>query len=118
MGKSGHVYTPKETKLYEQYVRDCYDARYGTCKPFSGPVVVTMTFRFKRGKNQYLKSGLRDTAPVFYTQTPDLDNIEKAVLDALNKVAYVDDKQIVRKYSEKTWGEENGIDVWIKEMES
>jgi Holliday junction resolvase RusA-like endonuclease len=49
-------------------------------------------------------------------QTPDLDNIEKAVLDALNGVAYVDDKQIFRKYTEKSWAETPEIEVWIYEM--
>jgi Holliday junction resolvase RusA-like endonuclease len=34
-------------------------------------------------------------------KTPDCDNIQKIVMDALNKFLYVDDKQIVSSHTEK-----------------
>jgi Holliday junction resolvase RusA-like endonuclease len=116
MSKSGHVYTPKVTADYEKAIRSHWDAVYGTCKPFSGPLAVTVSFRYRRPQSHYMRGVLRETAPVHYTQTPDLDNVEKAVLDALNKVAYADDKQIIRKYSEKLWHHENEIELWVCEL--
>ena len=35
--------------------------------------------------------------------TPDLDNLEKSVLDGLNEVAYTDDKLVVVKSSSKRY---------------
>lgn len=116
MSKNGHVYTDKATAQYEKYIKQQWHAAHSPSEPFSGPLIVTLTFRYKRPQSHYLKAGLRETAPVHYTQTPDLDNIEKAVLDGLNKVAYVDDKQIVRKYSEKLWHEHDEIEVWVCEL--
>jgi Holliday junction resolvase RusA-like endonuclease len=37
------------------------------------------------------------------TTTPDLDNLEKAVLDGLSGVVYTDDRLVVRKRSEKRY---------------
>ena len=34
---------------------------------------------------------------------PDIDNVVKLVMDALNGVAYDDDKQVVRQYAEKRY---------------
>jgi len=116
MSKNGHVYTDKATAQYEKYIKQAWHDAHSPCKPFSGPLVVTLSFRYQRPKSHFLKAGIRDTAPVHYTQTPDLDNIEKAVLDALNGVAYVDDKQIIRKFTHKEWHAHDEIEVWIKEM--
>lgn len=116
MSKNGHVYTDKATAQYERYIKQAWIDAHSPCKPFSGPLVVTLSFRYQRPKSHYLRGVLRDTAPVHYVQTPDLDNIEKAVLDALNGVAYVDDKQIIRKFTEKSWAEMPEIEVWIYEM--
>ncbi len=116
MSKSGHVYTDKATADYEKFIKNQWRAVYGACKPFSGALAVTVTFRYQRPKSHYLKGSLREDAPKHFVQVPDLDNIEKAVLDALNKVAYADDKQIVRKYTEKMWHSHNEIELWIAEL--
>ncbi|MCW4050848.1 MAG: RusA family crossover junction endodeoxyribonuclease, partial [Candidatus Bathyarchaeota archaeon] len=46
------------------------------------------------------KSRRKDT---FVYTTPDLDNLEKAVLDGLNEVAYTDDRLVVAKSSIKRY---------------
>ena len=40
---------------------------------------------------------------IWVPTTPDLDNLEKAVLDALNGVAYEDDRYVVAKNSQKRY---------------
>ena len=40
-----------------------------------------------------------------HTQKPDADNVEKAVLDALNGVAFLDDCQVYDVRVTKHWGE-------------
>jgi Holliday junction resolvase RusA-like endonuclease len=40
---------------------------------------------------------------VWVPTTPDLDNLEKAVLDAMNGVAYEDDRFVVAKNAQKRY---------------
>ena len=47
---------------------------------------------------------------------PDIDNIIKALCDALNGVAYEDDSQVVKIAAEKIWGDEPHVWVEIREQ--
>jgi Holliday junction resolvase RusA-like endonuclease len=47
---------------------------------------------------------------------PDVDNIVKIVLDALNRVVYVDDTQVVLCVATKEWGDKDCLRVLIGEM--
>ena len=59
-----------------------------------GPLAVTLTFVFPRPK--YLTWKTKPMPRAWMINVPDLDNLEKSVLDALNKVVYVDDRQICK----------------------
>ena len=50
-------------------------------------------------------------------KSPDTDNIEKGVYDALNALAYEDDRQIVMTNTVKVYGPEAKVDVVIEELE-
>lgn len=115
MSKSGHVYTPKDTVQYEKLIADEWTAQ-NPHPPFSNPVSVRMIFCFKRPKSHYNSKGvLKTDVPKFYTNTPDIDNIEKSILDGLNGVAYVDDKLIWQKTGYKMWGDNDGVHIYIRE---
>lgn len=43
---------------------------------------------------------------------PDIDNILKSVLDAMNRVAYEDDKQVVELIGRKYYTESDGY-LWV-----
>jgi Holliday junction resolvase RusA-like endonuclease len=47
---------------------------------------------------------------------PDLDNVAKAVLDALNGVVYQDDKQVVKLVAEKRYSYDPRIEVYAHEV--
>jgi Holliday junction resolvase RusA-like endonuclease len=47
---------------------------------------------------------------------PDLDNVAKAVLDALNGVIYLDDKQVVRLVAEKKYSFDPRVEVYVHEV--
>lgn len=49
------------------------------------------------------------------TIKPDIDNIAKQILDALNGIAWKDDAQVVRLTVQKRYDDsgEGGVDVWI-----
>lgn len=102
--RTGKAYTPNKTKYYEVQVRQELIFKYREIKPIvDEPVRVTIIAYFsipkstsKKNKSKMLNNEIRPT------KKPDIDNITKIVLDALNKFAYHDDTQVVelvvRKY--------------------
>ena len=94
MTRRGKAYTPMATHLAEDVIRDGWNG-----PKYEGPVFMKVIFS-KEGsevtvgfltETEYPKTALRG----------DIDNYAKAILDALNGVAYTDDKQIVCLYVEK-----------------
>lgn len=90
--RSGRPYTPKDTRDYERDIRDAFENAPGRPpEPFSGPIAVCiMTYR------QLPKSTPKSVISEPDTHKPDIDNVAKIVLDALNGVAWEDDAQVVR----------------------
>ena len=86
--RSGHTYTPKETREYEKLISKAYSG----VAFVEGPLEVELVF-----DNDKTTIVIKELKP---TKNPsklrgDIDNYAKAILDALNGVAYTDDKQIV-----------------------
>jgi Holliday junction resolvase RusA-like endonuclease len=46
---------------------------------------------------------------------PDLDNVVKSFMDAMNGIVYSDDSQVVEIHTTKVYAETGGVDVLIKE---
>lgn len=46
---------------------------------------------------------------------PDIDNLLKAIFDALTGICWADDKQISRIEASKVYAREAGVDVWVGE---
>ena len=64
--------------------------------PVDGPVVLYWVARFTRPKSHYRRSGeLRPDAPVYHTNVPDCSKVVRGVEDAMAKIVYADDRQIV-----------------------
>ena len=53
---------------------------------------------------------------VHHTKRPDIDNMAKSVLDALNGVAYPDDSQVVCLRIRKGYGEKGETTIAIREF--
>lgn len=68
-------------------------------KLIEGPIEMQLVFIFPRSKSQHWKN--KPMHRIEHTKKPDLDNLEKAILDALNGVAWVDDSQVCRVLKEK-----------------
>ena len=85
------VYTDQKTKDYEAaFAAACgpmFPASWKT-DGFKRPLMVTLGFGMPRPKS------LRGEKP--HTKRPDVDNLAKAVLDAMNGIAYHDDSQITQ----------------------
>ena len=109
--KRGHTYTPPETVAYEKMVGDT--GRWHFKEPLQGAVVVIVVAIFKPAKSwSKKKRAVAMGEP--HTQTPDKDNIEKAILDGLNKIAYADDSQVAYGSCLKIWGEEAKTIVTVR----
>jgi Holliday junction resolvase RusA-like endonuclease len=95
MGKGGHVYTPQQTRDYEAYIRECW-ALHSKHEPLTGAIKLKVYAYFPippswpKKKKQAALDG-----EIFPTGKPDGDNILKAVCDALNGCAWVDDARVV-----------------------
>jgi Holliday junction resolvase RusA-like endonuclease len=90
--------------------------------PFNEPLVVTMSFLFSRPKSHYgtgkNKDKLKPKSPTWHTGTPDLDNLEKFVMDALKGFFWKDDAICCQKFTKKTYTEGTpGIWIQIKTLE-
>jgi Holliday junction resolvase RusA-like endonuclease len=92
-GKRRFAFTPKKVKDWETIVKN--EAKKHFEMPFAWPVMVSLTFFMHRPKTRRLE--------FWVSTTPDLDNLEKSVLDGLNEVAYTDDKLVVVKSSSKRY---------------
>lgn len=114
----GHTYTPKKTKDYETLVKDVYKATVGEYLGDSA-IVATIDLYFpipesySKSKKQRIAAG-----EIKHTKRPDVDNCAKAILDALNEVAYRDDSQIVESRITKHYAVDGDVraDVILEEV--
>lgn len=87
--------------------------------PFSGEIELRILFLFKvpkrwpATKRRAALDGL--IRPV---SRPDLDNIGKGLMDALNGIVYKDDAQFVGKHVEEYYAEEDGIELRVQRSRS
>ena len=101
--KYGHVYTPKGTSDYEKLVKYSYLSTRG--KRLEGAIRVTIAAVFEIPKSYTKHDKVQaDMGILKPTKKPDVDNITKIVLDALNGVAYQDDKQVTEVEVIKRYG--------------
>lgn len=112
MTRKGIVYTPKKTKDYEELIKEGYK---GTNEgKLSGEIEADIKAMYPIPKSTP-KYKLQDMLKEHPQKKPDLDNIIKAVLDALNGIAYDDDKQVTKIHIEKFYSLEGKVIIKIKE---
>ena len=107
------VYTPRETTNYETQIAMAFKAGGGRCIPAGQCVAVSVTAFFpvpqsySRGKRKACIDGA-----ILPDKKPDIDNVLKVVLDALNGLAYDDDKQVIEAICRKYYTDGEGY-LWI-----
>lgn len=97
------TYTPKRTADYEDAVAWHYKAYDGTMH--KGPLQLTVRFYFRGDKSKP------------HTKVPDLDNLLKALMDAINGVAWEDDKQVTSIIASKHYADADGIVFNVEEID-
>ena len=90
------VYTPKKTKDNEKIIAQEFMVQNPRWLVDRNPLKVSIEvfLNIPKGITKSVKVGMANDEIKPLTK-PDVDNIAKLVLDALNGVAFVDDKQIV-----------------------
>ena len=101
MTRRGITYTPSETVSFENTVRAVAAEKF--LEPLEGPVRVIIEAHFETPKSwPKAKTAALQGKP--HIQRPDIDNIEKAILDGLNRIAFADDSQVCDMRTRKHWG--------------
>lgn len=112
--REGRAYTPKETREYEEFVRECYATSKRT--DFGEiPVEIRILAKFKIPKSASKKraQAMREGS-ILPTVKPDLDNVVKSILDSLNGLAYKDDAQVTDLKIYKRYADEPMVIVMIQ----
>lgn len=111
------TYTPEKTKEYEELVKWNYKNKYNVAEmPTDKPLKAEIKayFNIPKSLSKLEKEQLKGK---HYTHKPDTDNIAKIILDSLNKLAYIDDNQVVDLKVEKWYTEdEERVEIKIEEI--
>ena len=112
-GRFVRTYNQPATVNYEALVKQTFAAKYTDFVPIPGPVrmILSIYLMPPRETQRKLKKAIR----VYPTIRPDLDNIIKTCADALNGLAYVDDKQIISVYAEKKYSLRPCVEIIVAE---
>ncbi len=97
-------FTPTETRRYEALVGRVAAAAMRSRPPYDAPVAMEVTCTFEGAEGTW-PTGSGD---------PDIDNVEKAVMDALKGIVWSDDRLVVAKRSSKSCGVEPGVLVVVR----
>lgn len=105
----GHAYTPETTRDFEKAVKffALNEMRKKSLGAISGPIGVSLRFGLIRPKRPKNKE---------HITRPDIENLAKSVLDALNEVCYLDDSQICELYLRKIYSDAPHIYISIHKI--
>ena len=109
-GGFARAYVPKQHAIHGYRQAVALAAKAAGLKEATAPVSVIVDAVFARPKSHLNKGGVKPTAPRL--PRPDVDNIGKAVLDALQEVIG-DDSNVSRLVVEKTYGTEGRTTVRV-----
>lgn len=107
----------KGLKDWENTVRMAAISRWQGREMIQGAVRINLIFQIKRPKNQLTSKGKRTKYyRPFPTVKPDVDKLERAILDSLTGIVYKDDAQVVTGFHFKRYSELEGVWITISEL--
>ena len=116
--KAGHTYTDSETRAYEDKIRAYYHKAHGGYRVPDGAfisVTVIAVLPIPKSATKAKRAAMM-ARTILPSRKPDVDNILKAVLDALNGVAYKDDARVWQTSCTKFYGENPRLEIAIREV--
>ena len=110
------TYSPTKTRDYESVIKDAAKKSMGSNELLETPVTVAIYITVpipqsysKKRTEACLRGSER---PI---KKPDIDNIAKCFLDAMNQVVYLDDTQVLTLHVTKVYGTVGMVEVMVKE---
>ncbi|NUF99164.1 RusA family crossover junction endodeoxyribonuclease [Lactobacillus mellis] len=116
-GKYAHAYEPKSITEYKRLVAGKYRSEHKQQLPLTGALSVDV--RFYRPVQKSISKAERQRRLLgqsLPTVKPDIDNYVKAILDALNGLAFKDDSQIAVLYARKIYSDKPRTEIEITEI--
>lgn len=111
------MYTDAKTLGFEAAVADEARIAMKEWEPFDTPMQLQLSAYYpipkswsKKKRQQAIDGDLHPHVK------PDLDNVLKAVLDAINGVVYVDDSQVINMVATKRYSTDARIEVYLHEV--
>lgn len=101
----GMVYTDPEYRAYKEAIWRMTASQYRD-QPIDGAISLMLTFAFKNPATHANKP-----VPRPYNRRPDIDNLAKPIMDALNGVLWNDDSQITKVFAEKIYSDYDYISI-------
>lgn len=110
-------FTPERTRKFENKIKSYAIGAMGLDGPMTGPVEITIKaiFEIPQSWPKWKRQAAIDLE-ILPTLKPDLDNIEKSVMDGFNEVVWNDDTQVVKSTKVKYYGEKPGILVFVSPL--
>lgn len=116
MGNFVQTYTPANTAEYEKLVRLRFQNAGGVITDKPVKIEIIAFFAPLKSTRKQQKADMLANR-IFPVKKPDCDNIAKIILDALNKIAYKDDSQVIELSVKKLYSEKAKVLVHIEEIE-
>lgn len=113
---TGMIYTPNKTKDYEFLIQQSFKIQNPSFSMIEGRVAIEIIAYMSIPKNTSKKKTkeMLDNQ-ISPTKKPDIDNIAKSVLDAMNKFVFKDDNQVSKISVEKRFSEKEKLEVKVYE---
>lgn len=116
--KAGTPYTPPKTRAHENKVAFLYKlAAKG--RKFQRHIPVAVEIRAYYGIPQSDSKRQHErklSGAILPCKKPDIDNVVKAVLDAINDIAYEDDAQVVMISASKAYSERPRVEMRVSDV--
>ncbi len=116
VGKFGNVYTPDKTVICEKEIAALIKSfmNRNCIKMTASPVCVKLVFNYSYpSKLNSSQKVLKDIGMLYKRTRPDLDNLCKLVMDAMNNLVFEDDSQVCKLICEKRYSDVEGISIQV-----
>ena len=110
------TYTPTKTRDYEDLIKEAARKAMGSNELLETPVTVAIYITvpipasYSKKRTEACLSG--SERPI---KKPDIDNVAKCFLDAMNEIVYKDDTQVLTLHITKVYGTSGCVEVMVKE---